>query len=186
MSTTLTATINDKIMPEDRGDIYELPLGEYLKSKQYGTVEGGGTKVQKSGEISYCVLDIVLSADTVSKEVIADIIAKLESFGAPKGSHITFEKTEEKIVFGKLEGLGLYLDGINLPEQVYRESDSNVVLKEINKLSESPQKIDRFWQGDTETAFYVYGESFEKMKDSISQFVATYPLCQGAKIVQIA
>jgi hypothetical protein len=44
----------------------------------------------------------------------------------------------------------------------------------------------RYWQGDIESALYFYGESYKQMSYAISDFVKKYPLCQGARIVQIA
>ena len=32
----------------------------------------------------------------------------------------------------------------------------------------------------------MYGESFEAMRDAIAEFVSSYPLCQNARVVQIA
>jgi hypothetical protein len=43
-----------------------------------------------------------------------------------------------------------------------------------------------FWQGERETALYLYGRSFAEMSDAIAPFMATYPLCQKARIEQVA
>lgn len=182
----ISAQINDKIMPLERGKLYTDPLIDFLSSKGYGGVPGEGTMQGKSGELSFCNLDIELSVDDPDKKAVKEIIQKLEDLGAPKGSKIIIEKTGEQIPFGKLEGLGLYLDGVNLPKNVYAECDSNFVLSEIKRLTGYKGDIDRYWQGNTETAFYLYGESFEKMRSSILEFVNTYPLCKGARVVQIA
>lgn len=32
----------------------------------------------------------------------------------------------------------------------------------------------------------MYGGSFEAMRDAIAEFVGSYPLCQNARVVQIA
>ncbi|RXG11448.1 hypothetical protein DSM03_11162 [Leeuwenhoekiella aestuarii] len=39
----ILATLNDKIMPLDRGEIDEDPLEEFLKANGIGEVTGGGT-----------------------------------------------------------------------------------------------------------------------------------------------
>ena len=78
------------------------------------------------------------------------------------------------------------MDGVNLPENVYKECDSNYVVSEIFRLTGCNDDIIRFWEGDTETAIYFYGESFDNMKRDIFEFVNTYPLCKCARIVQIA
>ena len=46
--------------------------------------------------------------------------------------------------FGRKEGLGIYLDGVNLDEDVYKNSDSNVVVSEIKKLTNDNSEIVRF------------------------------------------
>jgi len=43
-----------------------------------------------------------------------------------------------------------------------------------------------YWQGSRETGLYCYGPSFTEMKAAIESFVKTYPLCQKARIEQIA
>ncbi len=182
----IVAQLNDKVGPIDRGLVYEDPLDEFLKSKGYGEVTGGGTLQEKSGELSYCDVEIELLSKTIDKSVVADIINKLENLGAPKGSKLIIERTNEEIQFGKKEGLGIYLDGQNLPEKVYKECDINFVLAELHRLSNITPNADRNWQGEKETGLYFYSDSYVQLKESISEFVNTYPLCRNAKIVQIA
>lgn len=43
----IVATLNDKIMPIDRGDIYEDPLDEFLSKNNWGEISGGGTYRRK-------------------------------------------------------------------------------------------------------------------------------------------
>jgi len=179
------ATINDKIMPIDRGEIYEDALDKFIQSNGIGEVTGGGTMQLKSGEIEYCDVEIKLNGEEINRTHIKSIIEKLEQLGAPKGSKLTVEKTKEKIEFGRKEGLGIYLDGVNLNEDVYKNSDSNVVVSEIKKLINDNSEIVRFWEGEAETGLYFYSESFDKMNESIKEFVNEYPLCKGARIEKI-
>ncbi|MDP4145455.1 MAG: hypothetical protein Q8936_13380 [Bacillota bacterium] len=178
--------LNEKIMPIDRGEIYQDPLGEYLRVNAYGEVAGGGTMQAKSGEIEFCDIEILVYEGNDIKKIITEIISKLEIWGSPKGSHIKIEDTEEEITFGRKEGLAIYLDGVNLPENVYRECDSNFVLSEISRLIGYKGEVERYWQGERETALYFYGDSFIEMRAAILGFVNTYPLCQNSRIVQIA
>ncbi len=92
----IVATINDKIMPVDRGVIYREPLDELLKSSGIGEVTGGGTMQLKSGEIEYCELEIKLNSNKINENDIQLIISKLEELGAPKGSKLTMKKTDQK------------------------------------------------------------------------------------------
>lgn len=182
----IVATLNDKVMPIDRGEIYEDPLDEFLKNKNIGEVTGGGTMQLKSGELEYCDVEIKLDEDVIDDNKIRLIIEKLEELGAPKGSQLTIEKTEQKIEFGKKEGLGIYLDGVNLDEEVYKNSDSNFVVSEIKRLTGDTTETVRFWENNEETALYFYSDSFDTMNESIKEFINEYPLCKGARIEQIA
>lgn len=182
----IVAQLNEKVGPIDRGLVYEDPLDEFLKQNYYGEITGGGTLQEKTGELSYCDIEIELTSNIIDKAIIADIVAKLESLGAPKNSKLIIDRTKEEIPFGKKEGLALYLDGIGLPDEVYKECDINFVLSELHRLTNIEPNADRNWQGEKETALYFFSESFELMKNSISDFVATYPLCKGARVVQIA
>lgn len=182
----LVATLNDKVMPIDRGDIYEDPLDTFLKENNYGEVTGGGTMQLETGEIEYCDVEICLYSENIDKAIVNKIIEKLEERGAPKGSILLIEKTEEKILFGVTEGLGLYLDGINLSDEVYKNSNSEALATEIRKLANIKSDVLRYWQGNTETGLYFYGDSFENIQKSIESFVKTNPECENSRIVQIA
>lgn len=182
----VVATINDKIMPLDRGVVYENPLDDFLQTNRIGKVTGGGTMQLKTGELEYCDVEIRLNADEIDKSQIKAIIHKLEEFGAPKGSILTIEKTEEKIEFGKKEGLGIYLDGINLSDEVYKNSNSEALANEIKKFAKNEDNILRHWQGNAETGLYFYGDSFERIKNSITDFISFHPECENCRIEQIA
>ena len=182
----IVATLNDKVMPIDRGEIYEDPLDEFIQANGIGEVTGGGTMQLESGELEYCDVEIQLNSDEINENHIKLIIEKLEELGAPKGSKLTIEKTEEQIEFGKKEGLGIYLDGINLSDEVYKNSDSEALANEIRKLASIKDKVIRYWQGNTETGLYFYGESFEKINESIADFVKTHPECENCRIERVA
>ncbi|AIN74095.1 hypothetical protein O8E88_002243 [Flavobacterium psychrophilum] len=185
-SNFIVATLNDKIMPIDRGEIYEDPLDELLVAENIGEVSGGGTMQEKSGEIDYCDVEIKLNGTEIDRTVINKIIEKLENLGAPKGSVMNVEKTQEKINFGKLEGIGIYLDGTNLPKNVYEECDINFVITEIHRLTETEYIVNRNWENENGIALYFYGQSFDKMKTQIKEFVESYPLCENCRIEKIA
>ena len=182
----IIAHLNDKIMPMYRGTNYEDPLDEFLQENNYGEVTGGGTGQAVTGEIEFCDIEIIVYEGNDIEKVVSLITSKLESLGAPKGSHITVGSSQEKISFGMNEGIAVYLDGVNLPENVYKECDINVVVSELSNLIGYNGEVQRYWQGNIETALYFYGLSFEKMKGDIEEFIRTYPLCQGARITQIA
>lgn len=175
------AKLNEKIMPIDRGDIYEDPLHTALENENIGAVTGGGTMQLKTGEIEYVGLDISL----IDRALGVPFICKfLEEHGAPKGSELQIGT--ERIPFGKSEAIAVYFDGVNLPSEVYRDSDINYVWEEFDRRLEPNGKIRGYWQGPTETALYLYGNSEAEMRNQIADFLASYPLCQGARVVTFA
>ena len=180
----IVATINARIQPIHRGEIYEDPLDDILKRESVGEIVGGGTLQSETGEIEYCEIEIEVSN---SDQLTIDLVRKsLEQLGVPKGSKLLIESTDTVIEFGELEGLGIYLNGTDLDDEVYANCDSNHVYTELDRLTEGTGRVFSFWQGETETAFYLYGSSFDAMKSMISELVENYPLCQKCRIEQVA
>lgn len=180
-----TAQLNHLIMPIDRGDRYEDPLDDALREAGLGFTDGGGTMQQKSGEIEY--IDVEIALHDLEKG-IPFVIEHLEKWGAPKGSVLKIYENDSRreIPFGKTEGVAVYLDGVNLPDEVYAESDVNVVIEEIDKALGGAGEFQSHWQGNEETALYFYGVEASKMKELMKPFLASYPLCKGARVVIIA
>ncbi len=184
----LTAQINHRIQPLDRGDLYEDPLDEMLQVAGWGAVTGGGTQMLESFEIAHVDVEIELSdlAQTQGDAALQSIIQFLEKAGAPKGSKIIRHDGGDPINFGQCDGLGLYMNGTDLPDAVYEAEDINDVVEALDALLSGISAFDAFWEGSTETALYAYGKSFAKIKAIIEPYVASHPLCQMARIVQIA
>jgi len=179
------AQLNARIMPLDRGERYEDPLDEAFAKNGYGRVTGGGTMTAKGGEIEYCGIDIDLFDVPNGVPFICDFLARC---GAPRGSKLQYEVDGQKIEvpFGAAEGLAIYLNGTDLPDEVYKECDVNQVYQEINRRLGDRGAIQGHWQGPTETALYLYGSSADEMRSLISSYMAEYPLCQRARVVTIA
>jgi hypothetical protein len=179
------AQLNSRILPLDRGDKFEEPLGEALAENGLGEVTGGGTIQAENGEIEFCGIDIDLTDVSKGVPFVCDFLSRC---GAPKGSKLEYESNGKRIEvpFGTAEGIAVYLNGTDLPDEVYSDCDVNIVYQEINRLLGNHGAIQGYWQGPTETALYLYGTSADEMRDLISAFIAGYPLCQRARIVQIA
>jgi hypothetical protein len=180
----IVAQLNAKVMPLDRGELFEDPLDIVLKSRNLGEISGGGTLQAKSGEIEHC--DLEIECQGLSDELITLLVSTLESLGAPKGSVLHIESQDRKMPFGNLEGLAVYLNGTDLPDEIYKECDSNFVRDEFERLLGAECRILSWWQGPTETALYMYGASFATMRDRLASFISSYPLCQQSRVVQIA
>lgn len=179
----IVARMNDRAQPIERGDLYEDPLQEMFEIAGVGEVAGGGTQLGAAGEIQFCEIEI-RTRDT-EPSTVKTVIQMLEKLGAPKGSKLLIEGRQDT-PFGNLEGLAVYLNGTDLPDHVYEQCDSNHVFDEFNRLLGDAGKIHSTWQGPTETALYIFGHSYDEIRRRLSGFIASYPLCQKARLVQIA
>lgn len=177
------AQINDRVMPLERGDMYEDPLHELLQQRGLGEVTGGGTQLTDEKEIEFCAVDLDLKNS--AQATLDFVIAALEQLGAPRGSKLIVGEGRE-IPFGKLEGLAVYINGTDLPDHVYEQCDINVVHEEFSRLLGSAGTIHSHLRGPRETVLNMYGRSFAEMQHLLSGFMATYPLCQNARVVRIA
>ncbi len=177
----VTVKLNARLQPEHRHELFEDPLDALLQAAQVGELTGGGTAMSDLGEVEYGDIEVAL----VDAAGVPKLIDLLEQLGAPKGSQLQGAGEADRS-FGVTEGLGIYLDGLNLPDEVYEQCDSNHVFEQLSENIDGLGEICSWWQGPTETALYMYGESFEAMRDAIAEFVASYPLCQNARVVQIA
>ena len=176
------ARLNERTQPMDRGARYEDVLDEFLKKRGLGEVTGGGSQLAATGEIDYC--DIEISLTDAPDDALSVLAQALEMLGAPKGSKLMSENREQ--AFGRNEGLAIYLNGTDLPDHVYKECDVNFVYSEFNRLLGELGSIHSYWQGPRETALYLYGQSATAMQTALDGFLTTYPLCQRARVVQIA
>lgn len=179
------AQLNARITPLDRGERYEEPLSEALEENGFGAVTGGGTMQSKEGEIEFCGIDIDLS---ICQKAVSFICKFLSERGAPNGSKLQYELNGKRVEvpFGEVEGLAIYLNGTDLPDAVYNTCDVNEVYNEMNRLLGNRGMIQGHWQGPTETALYLYGDSADEMRDLVASYLAEYPLCQRARVVRIA
>jgi hypothetical protein len=176
----VTARLNMKLQPINRGEIFEDTLQKFLEEKGFGEVTGGGTQMTADGEIEYC--DIEIDVPETSEEVVSFLVEALTAIGATKGSKLIFGDEPVEIPFGQQEAVALYLNGTDLPDEVYAECDVNIVFDELEKALGEDGFIRNNWQGPTETALYMYGHSFDVMKSKIDPFVSQYPLCRQCRI----
>ena len=181
----LIARLNARVQPIDRGDYFEDPLDETLNALGLGAVTGGGTQLADEPDgIEFVDLEIVV-ADT-SETTRQAIIARLEEIGAPKGSKLINETTGEEFPFGTHEGMAIFLNGSDLPDNAYADCDINHVIAELDRLMGAKGKFKGYWEGSRETALYCYGPSFAGMRAAVEDLLANYPLCAKARVTQIA
>ena len=178
----VVAQLNMRLQPIDRG-MFEDPLHDDLEKAGLGQVTGGGTQLaEEPAGIAYC--DIEFELTDASEASLAWLINQLERIGAPKGSKLHVDG--KAVPFGKHEGMGIFLDGINLPDEVYQTHDVDHVIDECNRLLGEKGGYRSYWQGSQETALYFYGPSFVQMKAAVASLLADYPLCRNCRVEQIA
>ena len=115
----ITLNLNARFMPMDRG-VFEDVLDETLRLHELGEVSGGGTLLSDSGEIEEC--DIELCLRDGSPELISMIGGLINAMGVPKGSRLLWDGEDGEpgeLLVGQQEGLALYLNGTDLPDEVY-------------------------------------------------------------------
>lgn len=176
-----TLKLNMRLQPMHRHDIEDI-LQELLEEKELGEVDGGGTAQQPDGEIQYCDIDLSLHSGTDRAK--AELLEVIGQLALAKGSALLFG--EEEIPVGTKEGMACYLNGTELPDEVYANCDINYAIGQMEKAMEGIGWMFSYWQGPKDTALYFYGTTYEDMKKCVEPFMAEYPLCQKARLEQIA
>lgn len=173
------ATLNARLQPVQRVERYDDPLHEFLQARSAGSVEGGGTLLAEDGEVESADVEIELH-DPDQLELLAQAF---ELLGAPRGSML--QAGDRTLPLGRLEGLGLYLNGTDLPAEVYGASDVNQVIATLEELLGHAGELHGWWEGPRETALYFYGSSYDAMAELLRDYVATEPLCAQSRTVRL-
>ncbi|XVV10673.1 hypothetical protein ACQP2X_38405 [Actinoplanes sp. CA-131856] len=183
MSRRLLITLNARLRPLDRGDRYEDPLQEVLEAKMPGCViDGGGTLLIAEREPASCDIDLTVADDAAAALTL--VIGTLEAAGAPKGSTARLDDAEP-VVFGVTEGLGVYLNGTDLPDEVYRTNDINDLVGAVIAAIGDEGDLQSYWEGPAETALYLYGGSAARMIDLLAGLPERFPLAQRWRLVPL-
>jgi len=99
------------------------PLDQALERDDRGSsVVGGGTLVGDDHEVVSCDIEVSLAND--ARKGMRIVIDALERLGAPAGSTARLDGGDP-VAFGIMQGVGLYLNGTDLPDEVYATSDVN-------------------------------------------------------------
>ncbi|NPD17208.1 hypothetical protein HOY34_18625 [Xinfangfangia sp. D13-10-4-6] len=179
----VTAKLNAKLQPLDRGFVFEEPLTAQLEARGLGTVSGGGTMFSRETGIDW--IDLEIGLHDLSDTTITTVLETLLQIGAPKGSELQFSD-RDPIPFGKTEGLGIFLNGTDLPKEVYETSDVNSTIEAIGAALADIPHYWGYWQGPTETALYFYADSYQAMVAAVTPVLARDPLCEKARLEQVA
>ncbi len=178
------AQLNMKLQPVHRGE-FEDAWEELAKTLDLPTIVGGGTMMDAAGEIEHSDIELEF-ADPTDASVAAAVEA-LEALGAARGSVLRLEgRAPRDVPFGVAEGLGLYLNGTDLPDDVYASTSADQLFDLLTDALGARGVVLSWWDGPAETALYAYGPSFSDMHDAIAGVLASYPLCAQSRVVQIA
>ncbi len=167
-------------------ELFVQPLEEAFEISELGEVTGHeltvdqGTGEPLAGAISMRVPELV-------DKQVAGLITLLEQFGAPLGSHLTVDRDGEmaRHELGKVRGIALYLDGVNLDKKVYKKYDFDSAWDAMNNELGEDGMACGFWEGRTETAIYAYGLDPQRMKDNIARLLQKHPLFRGARVISL-
>lgn len=172
--------LNARLQPFIRHDI-EDAIYYILEENALGEIVGGGTEQAESGEILTCDINIKLAKG----KTVEELLNVLEgTFEFPKGSTLNVEN--KKLQIGNLDGLALYLDAVNLEEDIYENNDINDVIDILSEKLDDELKLFAFWEGAETTALYFYVDSYEVSKEIVEEVIAAQPLCKNSKIEKIA
>ena len=178
----------ESILPVDRGNRYEDPLISVLEERGLGTVTGGGTQLTprpNPGEqgIEYVNLEVEL-ADLDGALIL--LKQKLNELGAPVGSLVRYYTNEDELheePVGEMEILHVYLDGMNLSDEVYENSDLDTICDTITGKMGPLGELREPGSWPSETLIYFVGRSADEMFAVIEGLHGEIPLLQNARIV---
>jgi hypothetical protein len=179
----LWITLNARLRPLDRVGHYEDPLKEVLAARAPGSaITGAGTQLSVDREPVFSDIDLDIEGDPDA--VRALVIATLEAGGAPKGSKAQIGDGD-RIFFGVTEGVAIYLNGTDLADDVYANSDGKAVITALNESLGPEGSVQSYWDGPRETAIYLYGPSASRVVKLIVEVLARFPEAERCRIVPL-
>jgi hypothetical protein len=182
----LVVHLNARMQPPHRGEIFEDPLEQHLTDGGFSaTVVGGGTLLAADGEPESCDIEVEVAATDAQDAVVSAIASFLESRKVPRGSNVQDEDGRVLASFGVVDGLALYLNGSDLPAEVYANSDVNELIEDIHEALGPTGAMLSYWEGPRDTVLYLYGCDAEAMRARLTPLLAERPLAQLSRLVTI-
>ncbi len=179
----VTLHLNARLQPIHRGDHFEDPLDAWLRETGLGEVCGSGTSFTPQAGVQSCELELRLVS--LDQSVLDQLAEHLRTIGAPSGSAIVLD-AGARIDVGAHQGLALHLNGTDLPDETYAACNPDDLIDMLNDALGARGKVMSHHDGATETSLYMYGGAFAEMRAAIAPVLATYPLCERARVEQIA
>jgi hypothetical protein len=126
-----------------------------------------------------CDIEVSLANDArKGMRIVIDALDRLAAVEARR-------RGGEPVAFGLMQGVGLYLNGTDLPDEVYATSDVNALVDTVSAAVGDAGHLESWFEGSRETAFYYYGRSAETIGERISAATADQPLAERARIVPL-
>ena len=92
-----------------------------------------------------------------------------------------------ELPLGRQEGLAVYLNGTDLPDETYRDCDVDFVFSEFNRLLEGQGRGAQPLAGsDRNRALHVRRVVLRACSAALADFIASYPLCARARLERVA
>ena len=172
----LVARFYENIEPVDREERYENPLQAALKAANAGVVSGRGSQLTDTGLLAYAEIEMSLADLRPGLDLTVNT---LEGAGALRGSEL---RRGDEVVreFGKLECLAVFLDGVNLPQEVYDDLDMADLLARLEAVAGSLRGT---WAGSEETGLFYSGPDAEELLPKVEAVLRPLPIGQNARLV---
>jgi hypothetical protein len=169
------AALPVKIGRSNADMVFARPLDRQIRALGLGQVTGTGVRRGKDGEAEG--VDIFFALVTLHPRALKTIGGLLEELDAPLGSVIEFSDTGVRHLFGRTEGLGLYLDR---RDGIASEDDALDLLE----VCTDALGAEAIYQGSEDlgdrAVFYFYGDSFNTMKTALSLLITSHPQFRNA------
>ena len=157
------------------------PLSQQIAAAGLGTITGFDARQISDHEV--VGLDIHLGLTNASRESLGTIARMLEHLRSPCGSSIRLTDTPgDPVLFGTTEGLELSIGTDCTPDV-----DARKDLAQTCRDAIAEHAVSRGWtKRADQTLFYFYGESFQKMKQSLADALESHPRFSTAALRRMA
>lgn len=188
MSDTIAIQLDLNIRQDEDSlkELFTSRIQEAFGISEWGEVTGSSIITAK-GNDEPVAATITIQAPSLHDEQITGFITLVEQFGAPVGSKLTIQRDEDSEVethdVGKVHGLAIYLDGVNLDKKIYKKYDLENAWDAINNELGEHGMAYGCWHGHAETAIYSYGPLTDAMQEHLAGLLRKHPLFRGAREV---
>jgi len=164
----------------DANTAFGEPFARQLAAAGLGTVTQ--VKAHEASPSEICGITMYLALTDTSKTAFNSIARMLEHLHAPAGSSVRLTVGGDPLVFGQAECLELSIDD---------EKASNAdARRDLARTCASAMKdfaVSRGWSKRAgRTVFYFYGESFQRMQNSVTRLIEENPTLATATARRLA